>query len=275
MEILSNLAWPDSLISGEEEDFLKDEEEDINEKSGPLFPDEIEKPEIQIFEEKNEQKNEINNSNRFNIFHLFNPKLIENNQNKENDEININKNHKKNILFLSRKKERKEMKDNILKKVKSRFFKNVKKRLKERLTKVHKSENSFNFLSQKFISDVTKKNNELIWEEKFSEFLELKLIDNNKHEILKSLEKEKIGEITLRELYNEYLNSQEFEDSIPKNENEKNVTETYIKDYINNAKNFINYFTGEKKNSKKGGKNKMIIEDESIINFASEHYYHV
>ena len=275
MEILSNLAWPDSLISGEEEDFLKDEEEDINEKSGPLFPDEIEKPEIQIFEEKSEQKNEINNSNRFNIFHLFNPKLIENNQNKENDEININKNHKKNILFLSRKKERKEMKDNILKKVKSRFFKNVKKRLKERLTKVHKSENSFNFLSQKFISDVTKKNNELIWEEKFSEFLELKLIDNNKHEILKSLEKEKIGEITLRELYNEYLNSQEFEDSIPKNENEKNVTETYIKDYINNAKNFINYFTGEKKNSKKGGKNKMIIEDESIINFASEHYYHV
>ena len=275
MEILSNLAWPDSLISGEEEDFLKDEEEDINEKSGPLFPDEIEKPEIQIFEEKNEQKNEINNSNRFNIFHLFNPKLIENNQNKENDEININKNHKKNILFLSRKKERKEMKDNILKKVKSRFFKNVKKRLKERLAKEHKIENSFNFLSQKFISDVTKKNNELIWEEKFSEFLELKLIDNNKHEILKSLEKEKIGEITLRELYNEYLNSQEFEDSIPKNENEKNVTETYIKDYINNAKNFINYFTGEKKNSKKGGKNKMIIEDESIINFASEHYYHV
>ena len=275
MEILSNLAWPDSLISGEEEDFLKDEEEDINEKSGPLFPDEIEKPEIQIFEEKNEQKNEINNSNRFNIFHLFNPKLIENNQNKENDEININKNHKKNILFLSRKKERKEMKDNILKKVKSRFFKNVKKRLKERLAKEHKIENSFNFLSQKFISDVTKKNNELIWEEKFSEFLELKLIDNNKHEILKSLEKEKIGEITLRELYNEYLNSQEFEDSIPNNENEKNVTETYIKDYINNAKNFINYFTGEKKNSKKGGKNKMIIEDESIINFASEHYYHV
>ena len=275
MEILSNLAWPDSLISGEEEDFLKDEEEDINEKSGPLFPDEIEKPEIQIFEEKNEQKNEINNSNRFNIFHLFNPKLIENNQNKENDEININKNHKKNILFLSRKKERKEMKDNILKKVKSRFFKNVKKRLKERLTKVHKSENSFNFLSQKFISDVTKKNNESIWEEKFREFLEIKLIDNIKDEILKSLKNDKIGEITLRELYNEYLNSQEFEDSIPNNENEKNVTETYIKDYINNAKNFINYFTGEKKNSKKGGKNKMIIEDESIINFASEHYYHV
>ena len=275
MEILSNLAWPDSLISGEEEDFLKDEEEDINEKSGPLFPDEIEKPEIQIFEEKNEQKNEINNSNRFNIFHLFNPKLIENNQNKENDEININKNHKKNILFLSRKKERKEMKDNILKKVKSRFFKNVKKRLKERLAKEHKIENSFNFLSQKFISDVTKKNNESIWEEKFREFLEIKLIDNIKDEILKSLKNDKIGEITLRELYNEYLNSQEFEDSIPKNENEKNVTETYIKDYINNAKNFINYFTGEKKNSKKGGKNKMIIEDESIINFASEHYYHV
>ena len=275
MEILSNLAWPDSLISGEEEDFLKDEEEDINEISGPLFPEEIEKPEIQIFEEKSEQKNEINNSNRFNIFHLFNPKLIENNQNKENDEININKNHKKNILFLSRKKERKEMKDNILKKVKSRFFKNVKKRLKERLAKEHKIENSFNFLSQKFISDVTKKNNESIWEEKFREFLEIKLIDNIKDEILKSLKNDKIGEITLRELYNEYLNSQEFEDSIPNNENEKNVTETYIKDYINNAKNFINYFTREKKNSKKGGKNKMIIEDESIINFASEHYYHV
>ena len=268
MEILSNLAWPDSLISGEEEDFLKDEEEDINEKSGPLFPDEIEKPEIQIFEEKNEQKNEINNSNRFNIFHLFNPKLIENNQNKENDEININKNHKKNILFLSRKKERKEMKDNILKKVKSRFFKNVKKRLKERLAKEHKIENSFNFLSQKFISDVTKKNNESIWEEKFREFLEIKLIDNIKDEILKSLKNDKIGEITLRELYNEYLNSQEFEDSIPNNENEKNVTETYIKDYINNAKNFINYFTGEKKNSKKGGKNKMLLSCiKGIINW--------
>ena len=46
----------------------------------------------------------------------------------------------------------------------------------------------------------------------------------------------------LKDIFNEYLNSQEFKDSIPNAKNEKRVTEGYINDYINNAKDFINMF---------------------------------
>ena len=69
-------------------------------------------------------------SSKFEIFHFFSPKLLE-----STDSIAPPKKQKQKKLFLSRKKNRKKMKDNILKKIKSRFFKNIKKTLKERLKK--------------------------------------------------------------------------------------------------------------------------------------------
>ena len=48
--------------------------------------------------------------------------------------------------------------------------------------------------------------------------------------------------MTLEEIFNEYLNSQEFVNSIPNKENEKYLNQKYIDDYIFNAYNFINYY---------------------------------
>ena len=81
------------------------------------------------------------------------------------------------------------MKDNIIKKIKSRFFKYIKKSLKERLLYEYNYKKSFYFLSQKLISDISKKNNANIWDENFLDFLENKLQDKNKYEILEYLKK--------------------------------------------------------------------------------------
>ena len=175
-------------------------------------------------------------SSKFEIFHFFSPKLLE-----STDTIAPPKKQKQKKLFLSRKKNRKEMKDNILKKIKSRFFKNIKKTLKERLKKDNYNR-YFKFLSQKFICDISKETNKLIWNQTFIEFIAEKSVDNNKAKILDALKKDKIGIMTLKEIFNEYLNSQEFVESIPSENKENDVNQKYIDDYIFYANNFINYY---------------------------------
>ena len=191
------------------------------------------------------KKENESQSKRFKVYNFFNPKL------EDMDQIIINnKIQTKKILFLSRKKNRKEMKDNIIKKIKSRFFKFIKIILKERFEKNYNYKGPFKFLSQKFICDITKENNKYFWNETLLEFLENKLQGNNKYKILGFLLMDKIGEIKLQDLFNEYLISKEFEESIPCKKNEINVNERYINDYKINAKEFINYFTQETKTSK-------------------------
>ena len=65
-------------------------------------------------------------------------------------------------------------------------------------------------------------------------------------EALKLLKGDKIGEIKLKDLYNEYLNSKEFEATIPNINNERDVDQKYIDDYVNYSKDLINYFNGTK-----------------------------
>ena len=177
-------------------------------------------------------------SPKFEIFHFFNPKVLEN-----KDTIVIPEKQGKKKLFLTRKKNRKEMKDNILKKIKSRFFKTIKKQLKSRLIKSYNFKKDFKFLPQKFICDISKETNKLIWNQTFLQFMEDKSADNiNKDLILKAIQEDKIGNMTLEEIFNEYLNSQEFVNSIPNKENEKYLNQKYVDDYIFNAYNFINYY---------------------------------
>lgn len=177
-------------------------------------------------------------SSKFEMFHLFSPKLLE-----SKDTIAYPKKQKQKKLFLSRKKNRKKMKDNILKKIKSRFFKNIKKTLKERLKRRYNYNGSFKFISQEFICDISKATNKLIWNQTFIEFIAEKSVDNNKAKILDALKKDKIGIMTLKEIFNEYLNSQEFVESIPSENKENDVNQKYIDDYIFYANNFINYYT--------------------------------
>ena len=97
--------------------------------------------------------------------------------------------------------------------------------------------------------DISIENNNSFWEETLLEFFERKLESNNK--ALDLVKEDKIGEIKLKDLFNDYLNSQEFVDSIPSIDKEDNIDQNYITDYINNAKEFINYFQQKKPRKKK------------------------
>ena len=176
-------------------------------------------------------------SSKFEIFHFFSPKLLE-----SKDSISIPKKQKQKKLFLTRKKNRKKMKDNILKKIKSRFFKNIRKTLQERLKRRYNYIGKFKFISQKFICDISKPTNELIWNQTFIDFIAEKSVDNDKAQLLDALKRDKIGNMTLKEIFNEYLNSQEFVESIPNKNKENEVNQKYIDDYIFYANNFINYY---------------------------------
>ena len=227
----------DSLSSGEK---LSSEIVDYNysHNFSKIFNNTIDLPTIHLINPNlSNLKSKL--SPKFETFNIFSPKLI-----KSEDIIVKPKRPRKKILFLSRKKNRKEMIDNILKKIKSRFFKTMKKQLKERLIKGYNYKKKFKFLPQDFIRDVSKKNNKLIWNQTFLEFMKDKSKGNlNNDIILKALQEDKIGNMTLEEIFNEYLNSREFVNSIPNEKNEKELNQKYIDDYIFYANNFINYYT--------------------------------
>ena len=173
------------------------------------------------------------------------------------------------------KKKRKEKPDDIRKKIKSRFFKTIKNRINLML-KSAKSKVFFDFLPQCFICNISKEKNKCIINMKLKEIMSEKFFedknknnDNNKiiHQkkrnpdkkkydnnirTLKYLEKNNeickksnfnvIGNMTFKQIFNEYLKSEEFEREIEKLREEQN-SEKYIKDYIIKAYNFISYFS--------------------------------
>ena len=195
--------------------------------------------------EKNEEQLKNVKNLKFKVIHdvnslkLFTLKMESNSMKEAFEEKN-----KGNKFFIAKKKRRKEMNDNIRKKVKSKFFKSIKKKLEDRLQSVKI------FFAQKFIASVSKKEkeNQLMWEQNLYTILE-KHLRINKNIILELLKNDEIGEILLKDLYNEYLNSQEFEDNIPYNK--KDATPSYINNYINKAKDLINYFTNNEKKEEK------------------------
>ena len=99
------------------------------------------------------------------------------------------------------------MKDNILKKIKSRIFKNIKKTLKNIFKRKYNYMGDFKFLSQEFICDISKETNKLIWKQTLQEFIAEKSVYIYKDKILDTLKNNKIGIMTLKEIFNEYLNS--------------------------------------------------------------------
>ena len=195
--------------------------------------------------EKNEEQLKNVKNLKFKVIHdvnslkLFTLKMESNSMKEAFEEKN-----KGNKFFIAKKKRRKEMNDNIRKKVKSKFFKSIKKKLEDRLQSVKI------FFAQKFIASVSKKEKEnlLMWEQNLYTILE-KHLRINKNIILELLKNDEIGKILLKDLYNEYLNSQEFEDNIPYNK--KDATPSYINNYINKAKDLINYFTNNEKKEEK------------------------
>ena len=180
--------------------------------------------------------------------------------------------NRKNKRKTKEKRKRKEKPDDVRKKIKSRFLKTTKNRINQML-KNAKSKEFFDFLpqcficnisklknkpiihmtfkqlmSQKFYEDEEKKNNKLFLNRKTNPDKKkyenntkvLKYLEDN-YEICKKSNFTVIGNMTFKDLFKEYLKSEEFEKEIEKLKDEQNNV-NYIKDYIIKAFGFINYF---------------------------------
>ena len=178
--------------------------------------------------------------------------------------------NKKSRKKTKEKKKRKEKPDDIRKKIKSRFLKTIKNRVNQML-KIAKSEEYFDFLPQCFICNISKQKNKSIINMTFKELMSQKFFEEEKKDkkkispdkkkydnnvrVLKYLENNEeickksnfnvIGNMTFKELFREYLKSEEFEKEIEKLKEEQN-NDNYIIEYIIKAYNFINYFSNEK-----------------------------
>ena len=165
--------------------------------------------------------------------------------------------------------------DNIRKKIKSRFFKAVKNRINQ-ILKNSKSKYFFDLLPQCFIINITKKKNQPIMKMPFKNLLtydfiseELREGNNNRMfikykrivdikkyntnlrvmeylennpDIVKRSKFDIISNMTVTQMFNEYLKSDEFEKEIVKLEEEEGDDANYIKDYITKAFGYVNYF---------------------------------
>ena len=179
----------------------------------------------------------------------------------KNEKSIIEINEDENILKRKRFKEkrpRKENKDNIRKKIKRGFFNNaVISKLNEKLKNLGNN-NFFQKFPQHIVSDVNKKRNKEISNMTLEEIFEKKelYLNENKYdlcysenmkvlqsqEIKENKEFKKILNKTIRELYEEYINSIEFNIEINRLKKKK-MRDDYITKYINLAKNLILYFT--------------------------------
>jgi len=162
------------------------------------------------------------------------------------------------------KKTRKEMPDEIRKKIKSRFFKDLRKFINKLFTE-NDIEKKLEFLPQDFISNISKPENKSMLDKTLEQIILENSDDNSENdnnedknqnnliliEFLKEKENQnkcKIRKIynifntKIRELFNEYLKSDEFDQSIIRLKEEGNYSE-YIKDYIIKAEEFVNYFS--------------------------------
>ena len=174
----------------------------------------------------------------------------------------INKTLKeKNILLkrkrLEKRRRRRDNQDNIHKKIKRGFLNNA---LYNKLNKKLKEIGSKLFLEkfpQKFACDVVKKTNKLILNMNLEEIFEMKELYNEKElknyyhnlkvvknkEIQENEEFKKILNKKYHELFEEYINSDEFIiDEINRLKKNK-MHNTYIEKYIYLAENFIEFFS--------------------------------
>ena len=191
--------------------------------------------------------------------------------------FNVYIKNKKDIFRKKAKerKKRKEKPDNIRKKIKSRFLKILKNRINE-ILKNAKSDFLFDNLPQCFISNISKNGNIFILDMTLKELLSknffgdytstdnsnetytqkkrnpnkakydknqkvLEYLESNS-DIRKSSNFNVISKLTFRKIFKEYLKSEEFENDILELKN-KNNSEDYIKEYINKAENFLDYFS--------------------------------
>ena len=172
----------------------------------------------------------------------------------------------KNISKLKNK--RKYKPDDIRKKIKARFHKSIKNIINDNLKKAG-SKYLFSFFPQVFISSIAREANHRIFNLTYRELLEkdfiseidekkyknkkvdlfkynnnlrvLKYLDNNP-DICKKSGFDIISNMKYSDLLKEYFISDEFDNAIIKLRKE-NEDEYYINEYVNKAKNYVNFFS--------------------------------
>ena len=230
---MESLVGVNIFDSNSEIDKLNEEPKDENNKNDLIIPTKTVENWVKI---KGGSVKEALKSVNFITFLMFSPKTY----NKQ-----FIKKKRKTKIFLARKKNRKEMSDIICKKIKSHFFKSLRNILIDKLKKEkdnkNEKEKTFKFLKT-FTQDASLKTNNSYWDEELYDFTKEKLV-GNKEKILEYLQKNKIGRMTLRDIYKEYLLSQEFENDLP----DENEGQDYINKYKNKANDFINYYTKNRK----------------------------
>ena len=169
----------------------------------------------------------------------------------------------KNLFFLKEKKSRKNNAVNIRKKIKARFLKTLQKTINNKL-KLGGSEKLFNFLQQKFVINLSREMNrdalhlsfKEIFSKNFSESIKENDVNMKKYyyniSVLDYLEKNKdiseksnyiiFKDMKYYQIFEEYLNSKEFEIEISCLRREKGVDDKYIKKYIKLAYTLNDFF---------------------------------
>ena len=171
---------------------------------------------------------------------------------KENEEY-INKYTNKPIFMKHEKKNiknRKYMKDDMRKRIKSNFYKQLKRKLNNKLREINIFNQNFAF-SQSMIINVAKIENKKNLDMSLKEILliqyknDFRTKEKNKDIINKYVKKDdpidNILKIQIKFLYNEYLHSEQFNESINKLSEAENFD--YIHNYIKVAEEFIDFFT--------------------------------
>ena len=188
------------------------------------------------------------------------------------EKVNLFTNIEKNSLLVKSGEEmlrrkrfqdrrpRKENQDNIRKKIKRGFFNNgLIKKLNEKLKSIG-SKKYLRKFPQHFVSDVNQKRNKELFNMTLREIFEnkelyinedkeglrnylnnLKVVQNE--EIKENIELKIIFNKTIYELYEEYINSEEFNIIEINRLKEKKMQDDYIKRYINLARYLILFFT--------------------------------
>ena len=136
---------------------------------------------------------------------------------------------------------RKENKDLIRKKTKSKFYKEMKTQMNKRFKRL-KIKDKFDW-SQSLITNVEKSKNK----KDLNTTLENLLLDNNiliyeKNRLtIKNTGLNNIFETNMKDLYTEYIKSKQFQDVIGKLIDEQNSYE-YIHNYIQMSENFVDFY---------------------------------
>ena len=169
---------------------------------------------------------------------------------KSNFDFNRSENTKR-IIFIKRR--RRDKKDNILQKIKRAFFNTYLYNIINNLLKIGKKSHKFFYrFSKKFIIDMVKKNNKKLLDMTLRQIIENESKEGNKQNlnVLSSLKEEKNDKLEellnskYRDIFEAYINSKEFDNEIIQLK-AKDMTDSYIKNYIYLSKNFIKFFEGD------------------------------